>query len=85
MRSAPTITALILPCRIIAPAILSEITVVGIPSFINSHAVRREPWRKGRVSSANTCSLLAGIDGRADDAQRSSVTGGGQRSGIAMG
>jgi hypothetical protein len=28
--------------------------VTGIPSCCNSHAVRREPCRKGRVSSANT-------------------------------
>src|SRR3989442_649833 len=54
MRSAPTTIAPILPCFIMAPAILSEITVVGIPSFISSQAVRREPCRKGRVSSALT-------------------------------
>src|SRR5262249_45740004 len=66
MRSAPTTIAPILPCRIIAPAMLSEITVVGMLSFINSQAVRREPWRNGRVSSAYTwiflpCSTAARI------------------------
>src|ERR1700731_1229041 len=58
MRSAPTTMAPILPWLIMAPAMLSEITVVGIPSFISSHAVRREPCRKGRVSSAYTWIFL---------------------------
>jgi hypothetical protein len=40
------------------PAMLSAICVVWMPSFISSHAVSREPWRKGRVSSAKTCSFL---------------------------
>src|SRR6267143_4068036 len=35
MRSAPTTIAAILPCIIMAPAMLSEITVVGMPSFLS--------------------------------------------------
>ena len=33
-------------------AMLSQMTVVGMPSAISSQAVRRAPCRKGRVSSA---------------------------------
>ncbi len=36
---------------------LSQMTVVGMLSFISSHAVRRAPCRKGRVSSAKTSIL----------------------------
>ena len=77
-------TASILPSRIIAPAMLSAISVVGMPSFINSHAVRREPCRNGRVSSANTCNLLSRLDGRANHAQRRAVSRGRQRAGVAV-
>ena len=44
--------------RVKAPAMLSAMSVVGMWSFINSHAVRREPCRNGRVSSAKTCSFF---------------------------
>ena len=37
---------------------LSVITVVSMPSRSSSHAVSRAPWRKGRVSSANTATCL---------------------------
>ena len=41
-----------LPACMRLAAMLSQMTVVGILSFIISHAVRRAPCRKGRVSSA---------------------------------
>ena len=37
---------------------LSAMTVVWMPSRTSSHAVRRAPWRNGRVSSANTVTCL---------------------------
>ena len=46
------------PCRISAPAMLSVMTVVWMPSRTSSHAVSRAPWRNGRVSSANTVTCL---------------------------
>ena len=52
MRSAPTTTAWILPARIRLAAMLSQMTVVGMPSAISSHAVSRAPCKNGRVSSA---------------------------------
>jgi len=58
MRSAPRTTRSTSPCCIIAPAMLSVMTVVSIPSRTSSHAVRRAPWRKGRVSSASTDTRL---------------------------
>ena len=36
------------------PAMLSVISVVGIPSCCSSQTVSRAPCRKGRVSSAKT-------------------------------
>ncbi len=62
---------------------LSEMTVVGMPSFINSHAVRREPCRKGRVRRHRR-DFLTLLDGCADHAERGAVTGRGERSGIAV-
>ena len=58
MRSAPTTTQSTLPPFITCPAMLSVITVTGISSFASSHAVRRAPCRKGRVSSAMTATRL---------------------------
>ena len=43
-----------LAARIRWPAMPSVTTVTGIPSRASSHAVRRAPWRNGRVSSAST-------------------------------
>ena len=63
---------------------LSVISVTGMPSCCNSQAVSRAPCRNGRVSSAKTSILLAGLDRRADDAQRRSVAGGRQRAGVAV-
>ena len=37
---------------------LSVMTVVSMPSFTSSHAVSRAPCRNGRVSSANTATVL---------------------------
>src|SRR2546428_5967354 len=54
MRSAPTSTRSSLPRLMRCPAMLSVISVTGIFSWIISHAVRRAPWRYGRVSLAIT-------------------------------
>ena len=64
---------------------LSQMTVVGMPSAISSQAVRRAPCRKGRVSSAKTWMLLALLDGGADDAEGGAVAAGGQGAGVAVG
>ena len=67
------------------PAMLSEIRVTGMPSFISSQAVSRAPWSQGRVSSAKTRMFFPGFVGGADDAQRRAVAGRGQAAGIAVG
>ena len=54
IRSAPTTTHPIRPECKKCPAILSVISVAGIPSCCSSHAVNRAPCRNGRVSSAKT-------------------------------
>ena len=46
------------PSRISAPAMLSVMTVVSMPSLTSSQAVSRAPWRNGRVSSASTRTAL---------------------------
>ena len=38
--------------KIREPEALSAITACSMPSLTSSHAVRREPWLRGRVSSA---------------------------------
>src|SRR5450756_1893976 len=52
MRSAPTTQQVISPRCMKKPAMLSEISVTGMSSFISSQAVRRAPCSQGRVSSA---------------------------------
>ena len=55
MRSAPTIDRLRLrPARGNGPLIASVMISTGMPSRASSQAVRRAPWRKGRVSQAMT-------------------------------
>ena len=54
MRSAPTITAAMPSLRNTVAAALSTMSVVGMPSCVSSHAVRRAPCRSGRVSVATT-------------------------------
>ncbi len=53
-RSAPTITTSTSPPRISEPAATSGISVCGTPACSSSQAVRRAPWRYGRVSSTQT-------------------------------
>ena len=67
-----------------APAMLSVMTVVSMPSRTSSQAVRRAPCRNGRVSSAKTAHLLALLHRGADDAERRAVAGGGERAGVAV-
>ena len=52
VRSAPTTTASISPCFMQCAAILSVISVTGIPSCTHSQAVSFAPCKRGRVSSA---------------------------------
>ena len=56
IRSAPTTTQEISPRAMSQPAMPSVSTVTGMPSRCSSQAVSRAPWKKGRVSSAKTCS-----------------------------
>ena len=72
------------PARISAPAMLSVITVVWMPSRTSSHAVSRAPCRNGRVSSANTVTCLPCFDGAADDAERRAVARRRQRARVAV-
>ena len=58
MRSAPVTTAPTLPDAISAPAAESTISVAGMPSRANSHAVSRAPCSHGRVSVWNTAGRL---------------------------
>jgi hypothetical protein len=58
MRSAPTITDWISPRAIKKPAMPSVSSVTGTPRRTNSYAVTRAPCRYGRVSSANTRSIV---------------------------
>src|SRR5689334_8251524 len=62
MRSAPTTTRSTFPSRIIDAAMLSVMTVVLMPSFTSSQAVRRAPCRNGRVSSASTAMFFPASD-----------------------
>ena len=84
MRSAPTTTAAISPRERKCPAMLSVMSSTGIPSRASSQAVRRAPWRKGRVSSARTRIALPGLDRAADDAERRAVAGRGERARVAV-
>ena len=85
MRSAPTTTAWILPARIRLAAMLSQITVVGMPSAISSHAVSRAPCKKGPRLVGVNMNLLALLHRRADHAQRRAIAARRQRSGVAVG
>ena len=51
IRSAPTIAAWIFPSPNSFAAMLSVMSVQGIPSFDSSQAVSLAPCRNGRVSS----------------------------------
>ncbi len=64
---------------------LSEITVVGMPSFISSHAVSREPCRKRTRLVGVDVDFLALLDRGADHAQRRAVTGSRECAGVAVG
>ena len=64
---------------------LSEITVVGMPSFINSHAVETRALQKRSSLVGVDVNLLALLDGGADHTQRGAVSGSGQRPGVAVG
>ena len=85
MRSAPTITASTSPRAIRWPAMLSAMSVVGMPSLDSSQAVSRAPWRYGRVSSAQHVLDLALPRRGADHAQRRAVARGGQSARVAVG
>src|SRR2546430_1805217 len=52
MRSAPTTTQPLRPLFRKCPAMLSVISVAGMPSCCNSHTVRREPCSNGWASRA---------------------------------
>ena len=66
------------------PAMLSVISVVGMPSCWSSQTVRRAPCRKGRVSSAKTSICFARVDRGADDAERRAVAGCGEGARVAV-
>jgi hypothetical protein len=66
------------------PAMLSEITRTSMSSFHSSQAVRRAPWRKGRVSSARTPQTLPVIDRGPNYSKRCAIARGGKRAGIAV-
>src|SRR5205807_77179 len=55
IRSAPVITQSTSPAAMSDAAAESAITACGIAAVSSSHAVRRAPWRSGRVSSTQTC------------------------------
>ena len=57
MRSAPTTTWDTAPEAIIVAAMLSVMSVCGMPSRASSQAVRRAPWSSGRVSGTTTRSV----------------------------
>ena len=85
MRSAPTTTAWMRPLDIRCADMLSHRTVVGMLSFISSHAVRRAPCKNGRVSSARTSILSPSFDGSANDTEGGAVAAGGERPSVAVG
>ena len=58
IRSAPTIQQAISSLRRTVAAILSHMTCTGTPLCCSSQAVRRDPCKRGRVSSANTAIFL---------------------------
>ena len=85
MRSAPTTTACTMPRAMMPAAAPSTMTSYGMPSAASSHAVRRAPWRSGRVSSTKTRATLPCRCARRDDAECGTDAAGRERAGVAVG
>ena len=83
MRSAPTTTAWTRPPLINEAAATSGRSLTSSPSCVSSHAVRREPWRNGRVSSARIASGPVGRE-HPHDAERGSDSRGRERPRVAV-
>src|SRR5215472_4126418 len=78
MRSAPVTIAPTFPVFKKCPTMLSVMSVSGMPPLCNSQAVRRAPWRYGRVSGTRTWSFRP-----CSNATRITPSGG-KRSGVAL-
>ena len=68
-----------------APAMLSVITVVSMPSLTSSQAVSRAPCRNGPGLVGEDGHALARLDRTTNHAERGAVAGGRQGAGIAVG
>ena len=84
IRSAPVTTRSTSPRAMSEPAAESAMTACGMPARSSSHAVRRAPWRSGRVSSTRTRSSRPRSAGGAERADRGAVAAGREAAGVAV-